>query len=86
LWGRELLTQPHQRAQQPVQRGERQRCLDLKALSAQHQCLTSVTDELLEKGRLADAGLTSNHQAARRPVPRLFDELGQASLFEPAAD
>jgi hypothetical protein len=59
---------------------------DLEALIPQRRCLSSVTGELIEEGRLADARLTSHHQAASRPAPCPFDEVRQACLFEPAAD
>ena len=87
LRDRQLVAQPHHRTQQPVQRRERQRRLDLEALGAQHQRLAwRCVDELVEEGRLADAGLAADHQAAGRPVPRLLDEFGQVRALALAAD
>ena len=53
----ELVAQPRQRAQQPVQRRERQRRLDLEALGAQHRRVAGVTRrQLVEQGRLPTPG------------------------------
>ena len=62
------LAQSRQRAQQPVQRGERQRRLDLEPLGAQHRSRRRrAGHELVEQRRLADTGLAADDQAAGRP-------------------
>ena len=61
LRSRELVAQPRQRAQQPMQRRERQRRLDLEPLGAQHGRLPGL------RRRARRAGPTCPHPARRAP-------------------
>ena len=56
LRGGKLVPQPHHRAQQPMQRRERQRRLDLEALGAQHRRVTGVGDHASSRADLPTPG------------------------------
>jgi hypothetical protein len=58
-----------------MQRSERQRCLDLEPLGAEHQDPVCGGDQLLEQGRLANARLTPENQTPRDPVTSLPEKL-----------
>jgi len=63
-------TEPGDRTQQPVQRRERQRRLDLQPLGTQHGGVAGTGHELVEQRRLADPGLAADDQRPRGPAPR----------------
>ena len=69
-----------------MERRERQGCLDLESLGAEHQNPVCGGDQLLEQGRLADTGFTPDDQAARDPVTSLLEESVRCAVSRCAAD
>ena len=78
--------EPGDGTQQPVQRRERQRRLDLQTLGAQHGGVAGTCHELVEQRRLADTGLAAHDQRPRRPVPRPLDKRSQELPLRLATD
>lgn len=72
-----MILQSRQRAQQSMQRRERQRSLNLEALRAQDDRCPGGTHQFVEKSGLADARLATQDDAAGRPVPRRLHRPGQ---------
>jgi hypothetical protein len=78
--------EPGNRTEQPVQRRERQRRLDLQTLSAQHGGVAGTRHELVEQRRLADPGLAADDQRPRRPASRPLEKRSQELPLRLATD
>ena len=72
--------------QQPVQRRERQRRLDLQTLGAQHGGVAGARHELVEQRRLADTGLAADDQRPRGALSRPLDKRSQELPLRLATD
>ena len=74
LWGRQSSDVFHDRPEQPVQCRERQRRLRFDALRPENLHPLRRRDRVGQQDRLADSGLSAQHQASGPGRPRLIEQ------------